>query len=354
MTDLQHVSVIIPSLDPDKRLADVVNALRREGFTDIILVDDGSKPENKAYFPTGSDITLLTHAVNRGKGAALKTALTYVAENRPATRGAVTCDGDGQHLAGDVKKVCLAMLETGSYVLGVRDFSLPDVPRKSRIGNHASSAALALVSGVKIRDTQTGLRAVPKDLLLPMTRVRGERFEYETNVLLELKAMHASYAQVTIETVYLDSNKGSHFRPFADTLRIASLLLAYIGSSLAAFAADVLLFSLFHSVFSCGVILSTVIARTLSSALNFALNRSVVFHSDASLVRSALKYYALAVPVMLISAFGVKGLAVLLGLDSGSSAVTLLKIIVDFVLFLINFRLQKFWIFRNKRRTERQ
>ena len=342
---LAGVSVIIPSLDPDERLAGVVNALRAEGFDDIILVDDGSKPENKAFFPAGNDITLLVHQVNRGKGAALKTALNHVQANRPNTRGAVTCDGDGQHLASDVRKVCLAMLECGSYVLGVRDFSLPDVPKKSRVGNRASTFALALVCGVKISDTQTGLRAIPPSLLAPMANVRGERFEYETNVLLELKAMHASYAEVTIETVYLDSNKSSHFRPFADTLRIASLILKYVGSSLAAFAADILLFTLFNQLFAGKVILATILARLLSSAFNFTLNRSLVFHSDVSVPRAALKYYALAVPVMLISAFGVKGLAALLGVAPGNAAVTFIKMIVDFVLFLVNFRLQKFWIF---------
>lgn len=232
--ELDGVTVIIPSLDPDTRLGEVVRSLQTEGFTDILLVDDGSKPENKKFFPSGDGITLLVHEVNRGKGAALKTALRYILENRPQTRGALTCDGDGQHLACDARSVCEEMLKTGAYVLGVRDFSLPDVPRKSRIGNRASAAMLALISGVSLRDTQTGLRAIPPSLLAPMAAVSGDRFEYETNVLLELKNMHAAYAQVTIQTVYLDNNKASHYRPFADSMRIASLLLKYIGSSLAA------------------------------------------------------------------------------------------------------------------------
>ena len=97
--ELDGVTVIIPSLDPDTRLGEVVRSLQTEGFTDILLVDDGSKPENKKFFPSGDGITLLVHEVNRGKGAALKTALRYILENRPQTRGALTCDGDGQHLA---------------------------------------------------------------------------------------------------------------------------------------------------------------------------------------------------------------------------------------------------------------
>lgn len=346
---LTGVTVIIPSLDPDTRLAGVVQSLKEEGFDDILLVDDGSKPKNKAFFPTGDGITLLVHEVNRGKGAALKTALRYILQNRPDSRGAVTCDGDGQHLAKDARRVCEDMLQNGTYSLGVRDFSLPDVPKKSRIGNHASAAALALVSGVSLRDTQTGLRAIPPSLLAPMAEVSGDRFEYETNVLLELKNMKAAYSQVTIETVYLDENKGTHYRPFADSIRIASLLLKYIGSSLAAFAADIVFFSLFNHLFALGILVSTVLARVISSLINFALNRSMVFKSHASLWKSALKYYALAVPVMLVSAFGVKGICALFQLDPASFAVTLIKILVDTVLFLINFRLQKYWIFREKK-----
>lgn len=347
--DLDGVTVIIPSLDPDTRLGEVVRSLQTEGFSDILLVDDGSKPENKPFFPSGDGITLLVHEVNRGKGAALKTALRYILENRPQTRGALTCDGDGQHLARDARSVCEEMLKTGAYVLGVRDFSLPDVPRKSRIGNRASAAMLALVSGVSLRDTQTGLRAIPPSLLAPMAAVSGDRFEYETNVLLELKNMKAAYAQVTIQTVYLDSNKGSHYRPFADSMRIASLLLKYIGSSLAAFAADIVLFSLFNHLLQLGIIASTVLARLFSSLLNFTLNRSVVFKSHTSVVKAVVKYYALAIPVMLVSAFGVTGLCTLFHLNKDSLAVTLLKIAVDTVLFILNFRLQKYWIFREKK-----
>ena len=132
-------------------------------------------------------------------------------------------------------------------------------------------------------------------------------------------------------------------------MRIASLLLKYIGSSLAAFAVDILLFTLFNHLLLLDILLSTVLARVFSSLLNFFLNRGVVFKSHASVGRSILKYYALAIPVMLLSAFGVKGLCTLLGLNPESFAVTLIKILVDTILFILNFRLQKYWIFRQKK-----
>ena len=348
MNDLSKVSVIIPSLDPDSRLSAVVAGLIEIGFSDIIIVDDGSAEDKKANFPSSEKVTLLKHEVNKGKGAALKTALRFILKNRPFSEGAVTCDGDGQHLPTDVKRVAEQMLKSGKYVLGARDFSLDGVPKKSMVGNRLSAAALSLVCGLKISDTQTGLRAIPKSLFEQMSKVSGERFEYETNVLLELKSMGAEYEEITIETVYLDENKGSHFRPFADTVRICSLIIKYLGSSLSAFLTDILAFTLFNSALKIGVIPSTVIARAFSSMLNFALNKKLVFKSNCSLAVSALKYYLLAIPVMLVSAFGVKGLAYVFNLKQDAGAVTFLKIALDIIIFTVNFRIQQKWIFKSR------
>ena len=345
---MKGISVIIPSLDPDFRLKGVVDGLKELGFTDIILVDDGSKEENKKFFPEGDGITLLKHEVNLGKGAALKTATKYISENRPDSLGAVTCDGDGQHLSNDIKRVAEKMVETGLFVLGVRDFSGDNVPFKSRLGNKLSSLALAFVSGVKTNDTQTGLRAFPARLYNELCEIGGNHFEYETNVLLELSHMNCGYTEVKIETVYLDENKGSHYRPFADSMRILSLILKYILSSLISFVVDNGLFMILHSAFLVSTATSVVLARIVSSVINFVLNKKVVFKSDASPIKALLKYYLLAIPLMLVSAFGLKGITYALGIPEGSFITTLLKIVIDTVLFTVSFTVQKKWIFKNK------
>ena len=343
---MKNVCIIIPSLDPNERLLGVVESVRAEGFTDIILVDDGSKEENKKFFPTGDDVTLLVHPVNKGKGAALKTALNYIIENRPDSLGAITLDGDGQHLAKDVKRIAEKMAETNKFVLGVRDFSLPNVPPKSRIGNRISSVALALCCGSYISDTQTGLRAIPKHLYKPMSLVEGSRFEYETNVLLGLRSMHAEYCEVKIETVYHDENKGTHFHPIKDSVRIFSRIFKYLFSSLAAFLTDIILFTVFTKFISLGVITATALARVISSAVNFILNKKVVFNSNEPYLKTVVKYYLLAIPVMLISGFGVKGLCSLLSVPEGSLTVTAIKLVVDLILFILNYNIQKKWIFK--------
>ena len=191
MSDLSNVSVVLPSLDPDEKLTQVIDGLLEYGFSDIVLVNDGSKPENLHYFEDAArlhpEIHLLTHEVNRGKGAALKTAFTYVLSNRPESRGVVTVDGDNQHHPADTRACAEAMLSSGHAVLGCRDFTLPDVPPRSRFGNHTTSLVFKIFCGMTISDTQTGLRAIPIKYLPTLNEVYGDRFEYETNMLLAFK-----------------------------------------------------------------------------------------------------------------------------------------------------------------------
>ena len=207
MSDLSNVSVVLPSLDPDEKLTQVIDGLLEYGFSDIVLVNDGSKPENLHYFEDAArlhpEIHLLTHEVNRGKGAALKTAFTYVLGNRPESRGVVTVDGDNQHHPADTRACAEAMLSSGHAVLGCRDFTLPDVPQRSRFGNHTTSLVFKIFCGMTISDTQTGLRAIPIKYLPTLNEVYGDRFEYETNMLLAFKNEGIPFDEVKIRTVYI-------------------------------------------------------------------------------------------------------------------------------------------------------
>ena len=125
MTDYQKILVVIPSLDPDDRLLEVIRGVQEKGFTDILLVDDGSAPENQHYFDEGAALgcEVLHHGVNKGKGRALKTAFAWFMENRKDSVGAVTIDGDDQHLPKDIAACVDVMFrqEKDSLVLGVRE-----------------------------------------------------------------------------------------------------------------------------------------------------------------------------------------------------------------------------------------
>ena len=360
MTELKHISVILPSLDPDEKLITVIDGLLQYGFTDIVLVNDGSKPENLHYFEQAAshdEVTLLHHPKNLGKGAALKTAFRWVLENRPESAGVVTVDGDNQHHSEDTRACTLHMLESGKLTLGVRDFSLPHVPFKSRNGNRITSAVFKIFVGMTISDTQTGLRAIPARDLPALCRVSGDRFEYETNMLLAMKEQDIPFDEVKIRTVYIEENKSSHFRAFRDSWRIYKLILAhffrYTASSLLCALVDEGLFALLSGLLSTllqGFWLTAVpavAARVFSSVLNFTLNKNLVFRSDCSTAKAFVRYYALAVPVMLAQTGITHALLLLLQIGAEQTLLrALIYGIVMAVLFLVSFNVQKRWVFK--------
>lgn len=354
----QKVTVIVPSLDPDEKLMKVICGLEAEGFDDIIVVNDGSRPERLGNFPNTDEhpsCTVLTHPVNRGKGAALKTAFTYFLENRCDRLGVITVDGDNQHLPSDVLSCAERMEETRDLILGVRDFSLPHVPKRSRYGNRITSFVFRLCCGMKISDTQTGLRAFPKEILPAMCEISGDRFEYETNMLLALHEYGIKITEQPIETVYIEENQTSHFRPVRDSIRVYSLILKFLASSVISAVIDNLVF--FFALLLLGKDLRLacfIIARAVSSVTNFVINKKTVFKNSDSIAKTLLKYYALAVPMLLISEIGV-GLIVesfgrdLLGVGA-SAFTTAVKIVVELILFMLSFRIQREWVFSSKKK----
>lgn len=228
------VAVILPSLDPDKKFMDVVNGLVGYGFENIIIVDDGSCAEKKHWFDEAENCkgcTVLHHEVNKGKGRALKTAFTYVKNKLPDVRGVVTIDGDGQHLLKDIAACSEVMLRNpGKVVLGCRDFNLPNVPPRSVAGNKFTSRAFRVLFGIKLSDTQTGLRAIPSQYLDRFCSIDGERFEYETNMLLQMKADGIGFIEQAIETVYDEEDYSSHYNAFKDSFKVGKVMLKYIFS----------------------------------------------------------------------------------------------------------------------------
>ena len=303
------VYIVIPSLDPDEKLQKTVEGLREVGFDRFLLVDDGSNKKNRKFFPPEEEgLTLLRLSQNRGKGAALKTAFRHLIHNCDDVAGVITVDGDGQHLPKDVlacKEELLSNEDT--VILGCRDFSLPDVPARSRFGNKSTSLVFKLLCGINISDTQTGLRAFPASMLPLLIKIEGSRFEYETNMLLKFGQKGVKWKEVKIDTVYIEENKTSHFHPIKDSIRIYKFVLSYFISSIVSFVTDIAAFYILCRLLSSLLLgfteaASTALARVISSFVNYSINRKKVFKSEAKAKDTLLKYYALAVPQMLISA----------------------------------------------------
>ena len=348
-----NFTLVIPSLDPDEHLPATVGAAIEAGVSDIILVDDGSRPECRHYFTElvqRPEVTLLTHEINQGKGAALKTAFAWFLANRTDRTGVVTADSDGQHMVADILACGKEMdKEEPAVILGCRDFSQQNVPPRSRIGNRLTSLAFRLLFDMNISDTQTGLRAIPAQYIEPLMAAKGSRYEFETNMLLLMDSLNIPSREITVQTVYTEQNQCSHFRPIRDSLRIFGLITKYTASSLFSSGLDILLFFLFGLLLFPGsgrldILLNTVLARVLSATANFCMNRSLVFESRSETSRTFPRYICLAVPIMLASWFFVYLISSVLSVQSALLR-TIIKAPVDTVLFLISFRLQRQWVF---------
>jgi len=239
-----------------------------------------------------------------------------------------------------------------ALLLGSRDFSGDDVPPRSKMGNRITSFVFLAFCGLRIHDTQTGLRAIPAGFLRDLPAIKGDRYEYETNMLLEAKRLGMDMKEVSISTVYLDNNSASHFNAVKDSFRIYSLIFKYIFSSACASLTDLLAFYLIIKFFGnafgvLDVLISTVLARVISSLVNYTVNRNVVFNGGKNAGHTLLRYYALAIPVMLSSVGLVSLLKYLFGSEY-AILTTLIKMIVDTFLFFLTFRIQREWVFRKK------
>lgn len=225
---LKTAAVVIPSLKPDEGLTAYIDALAAEGFGRLVVVDDGSGPEYERIFQglkKQENCVVLTHKTNRGKGEALKTGYRYIAEELRGCKVILTADSDGQHRAGDVRRVAYALKERpGGLLLGSRDFSLKKTPFKSWLGNRLASLTFFLLYGRLLPDTQTGLRGFGLELLEKNMEIKGQRFEYEMQVLIDCVRSGIPIHTIGISSIYENKNKGTHYRAFKDSMRIFRIL----------------------------------------------------------------------------------------------------------------------------------
>lgn len=355
---LSSLAVILPSLNPDKKFLGVVDGLYENGFEHVVVVDDGSDAEHQRYFQDAKEahpeLAVLHHGENRGKGRGLKTAFEYVVKELPTAKGVITIDGDGQHLVGDIIACGERMLREGDkVVLGCRDFDAPGVPPRSIAGNKTTARLFKLCYGIVLSDTQTGLRAIPCEYLESFIGIEGERFEYETNMLLNMKRMGIGFAEQPIATVYDPNDYSSHYDAVKDSWRIFKVMFKFLVSSLGSTAIDLTVFYIVMRFFGVTAgkyaeLLATAVARAISSFANFNANNSVVFDNHKGYKRALLRYYCLCIPQMLVSA----GLVTLINHLLANSApfiATLIKFAVDICLFFISYQIQREWVFSQKK-----
>ena len=333
--------VLIPAYEPGESLSRLVRELvRADPHAGVVVVDDGSGAAYAAEFDAArrAGASVVSYPVNRGKGYALRVGLEYIGRLWPH-ESVVCADSDGQHRVDDILRVALRTEELGdSLVLGGRRF-VGDVPLRSRFGNSVSRLAFRAVGGVRVHDTQTGLRGYPPQLIAWALGIAGDRFEYELNLLLDAAATGIPIVEVEVATVYLHENASSHFRPIVDSMRVVRPLLAFGASSLGAFALDLAALQVIFAL-SGSLLLAVVGARLISGSVNFLVNRHLVFRSRSEpLGVHAIRYVALALGVV------TAGYVLISALTALGMPLVPAKIVVDAGLYVLSFQVQRLAIF---------
>ena len=354
------VPIVIPSYEPDERLIALLHDLDAKEMGPVIIVNDGSSEEyDKTFAEAESIITkrggkFISYRPNRGKGRALKTAFSYIKDNWPDAIGCVTADSDGQHTPDCINKIIDTLIaKPDNLVLGVRQFNKNEIPWKSWFGNTVTITVFSYVAGMRVSDTQSGLRGIPFKFMTELIDTKGERFEYEMQMLLECAGRY-DLTEIPIATIYESKeNHQTHFRPIKDSIIIYKVLgkkfFKFVFASVSSFVIDILLFHLFVLMFkdtfgALYITFATIGARVISAVYNYLINYKFVFKSKASRATSLTKYALLAIIQMSLSA-GIVSLIVYLFPGCWE---TLVKAIVDMILFLISYAVQQRFVFSSK------
>jgi glycosyltransferase involved in cell wall biosynthesis len=333
--------IVIPAYEPNDKLLQLIKEVQSGGYR-AIIVNDGSSKECEGIFEQAeqTECIVLTHESNQGKGVALKTAFTYINKHFSNEDGVVCADCDGQHRWEDIKRVAQGLSEhPQTIVLGSREF-VGEVPLKSLIGNKVTRTIFSFVAGYKINDTQTGLRGFSFDMLPWLIEIKGNRYEYEMNQLLEAKSAGYSVHSIPIQTVYENKNKGSHFRPVYDSIRIYLPILKFSLSSVSCGVIDFVLFFLLHGL-TKDLLFSCIGARVISSLINYMINKNIVFNRKGqSHIKPILQYYCLA-GIILVSNF----FMISLFNDQINLSLFTSKSFTEGILFMVSYYVQKRYIF---------
>lgn len=347
--------ILIPAYQPDQTLVELVRCIQQEQqqrqlFCPIVIINDGSAPELTPLFAqldSFSQVTVLHHDQNRGKGAALKTGMSWFLKQYPRDcPGVVIADADGQHLAKDILRIAGRLSQAPEKLwLGCRHFDEHDIPWRSRFGNNLTKKIYGWFTGQQLSDTQTGLRAIPRSYLPVLLKIGADGYEFELEMLLQARRHQVMLEELTITTVYEPGNRSSHFNPLLDSLKIYARFIRFAGVGLASAGLDYLLFVMAYYL-SGEILLSIVLSRAASGLFNFTCNRQFVFNGQGSLVHEATKYSLLAMALIMLSfaltkTFYIVGITPFIG-----------KLLAEGLVFTLSFFIQRQLVFKEQPSTE--
>jgi putative flippase GtrA len=338
--------VLIPAYQPDRALAQLVEELlARPEIGPIVVVDDGSGSAYRSIFERLRDLAgvhVLVHPANLGKGAALKTGMGFASLRFPEAVGVVTADADGQHTAEDVAQVTRALLESGgAVVIGARRLDR-SAPLRSRVGNRIMRWAVRLAAGQKLSDTQTGLRGIPLAFIPRLLTLPAAHYDFETDMLLHCREAGWQVREVPIAAVYLNNNRGTHFRPLADSLRVYLVLVRFSALSLVTAALDNALFIALLGV-TPYIGLCQALSRLTAGSFQFWAAKRGVFRSHAPAAPAIARFW------LLCAATGASSYLILRGLLHFTSlGVVPAKLFAETLMFFASYVMQRELVFAHR------
>jgi putative flippase GtrA len=343
-----NIVALIPAYNPSDDLVPYVRELLASDISQVVVINDGSHAEYRSVFAQFKGIqgvSLLEHAVNLGKGAALKMGLNYIACEFSEASGVLTIDADGQHLLKDALAVGKTLANSpNSLVVGSRSFS-NNVPFRSKFGNIFTRYAFRALTGIKLSDTQTGLRAIPMALIPHLLKIAANGYEFELDMLVTAHRQGWNILECPITTVYINNNKSSHFRPLRDSLRIYFVLFRFSIIAILSAALDYSVFILMYYLLLRNVMACLITGRLVSTVFNYYNVKRYAFHSKKHHSKTLPKYILLAVTSTLLAYTMIVGLTTLFNIH-----VVCAKLISEAIMFLLNFFVQRDFIFRRVQR----
>jgi glycosyltransferase involved in cell wall biosynthesis len=337
---MKKLALLVPAYQPSRELPELVEAVLRAApeIQFAVVVDDGSDASSRAVFDrlrAMDRVEVIAHAANLGKGAALKTGFNGILVRDREITAIVTADADGQHRPEDIARVA-GEHKDGQLTLGARAFE-GVVPLRSRIGNSVTRFLFHIFTGLRLTDTQTGLRVWPRAMCMDALRLAYNGYEFEFEALVGSR--RGVIVEVPIRTVYSPGNAESHFNPVRDSFRIYFVFLRYSASALVAAALDSTVFSIVLA--RTGELATAQIAgRAVATAVAFFLLRGPVFRAANGFWLPLLRF------VLLVAASGYVSLILIRALTDSGVAPLAAKLMAEGTLFAANFALQRTLIFR--------
>ena len=217
-----RTAALVPAYNAASSIAAVVTGTQPV-LAPVVVVDDGSSDDTAAR-AAAAGAEVLRHAVNQGKGAALVTGLQHLAT--AGIERALTLDADGQHLPDQIPLLLAASdAAPDAIVVGVRRKEGLEIKRVARFGNWFADRVMRWIAGRPLPDTQSGFRVYPVARTLALG-TRGTRYDFETEVLLRAARTGMPVLGVPVAVYYPPvAERVSHYRPWADTVRIIRTVL---------------------------------------------------------------------------------------------------------------------------------